>query len=101
MSLRDEGTMNFWLSHEHKDWPTNSSSYNFGMVRHKDISAEATKHPDKTVEIKLIRPFYEVSTFRQPISLCDERGLFVVITWKGMDVKLYLNGQLVETKTPE
>ena len=101
MSLRDEGTMNFWLSHKHKDWATNSSGYNFGTVKHEDILAEAVKHSDKTVEIKLIRPFYEVTTFRQHIPKCDQRGLMVSMSWKAHEVKLYLNGQLVETKSTE
>lgn len=98
MGLKNEGTMVFWLNHEHKDWSTNSSGYNFGTSRMEDISAETTKHPDKTIEIKLTGPFDKSFVFRRPIPQCDPRGLQVAITWKDDEVKLYLNGQLVETK---
>ena len=98
MSLKTEGSMTFWLRHEHKDWATNNSSYNFGAVQTEDVSAKAVKHPDKSVEIKLLDPFNQSFSFRQPIPTCDDRGLFVALTWKDRQVKLYLNGNEVETQ---
>ncbi len=71
------------------------------MTKHEDILAEVVKHPDGTVQIKLLRPFYEITTFHQPIPACDERGLMVTLVWKAHEVKLYLNGQLMETKSTE
>jgi len=29
MALQDEGSVAFWLQHEHKDWATNNQGYNF------------------------------------------------------------------------
>lgn len=101
MGLKNEGSIVFWLSNEHKDWPTNSSGYNFPTVKHKDITAEVKKHPDKTVEIKLTGPFDKTFTFRNPIPLCDQRGLQVAMTWKDDEVQLYLNGKPIKTKTVE
>ena len=101
MIPRNEGTIVFWLKHEHKDWATNSASYNFGVTKVEGISAEAVKHPDKTLEIKLGGPFEKNFTFRNPVPPCDERGLQVAMVWKGDKVQFYLNGQLVETKEVE
>jgi len=36
MSLKNVGSIVFGLSHEHKDWPTNSSGYNFGIIKQAD-----------------------------------------------------------------
>lgn len=98
MGLKNEGSIVFGLSHEHKDWPTNSSGYKFDIIEQKDISVEAKKLPDKTIEIKLTGPFDKTFVFQRPIPQCDERGLQVAMTWKDDEVKLYLNGQLEETK---
>jgi hypothetical protein len=99
MGLKNEGSIVFWLNHEHKDWPTNSSGYNFGTIAQKDISAEAKKHPDKTIEIKIIGPLDKTFVFRRSIPPCDQRGLQVVITWKHDNVQLYLNGKPEDSKT--
>ena len=96
MSTPNEGTLMFWLKHEHKDWSTNSEGYDFGSIEKPGISAKAVKHPDKTIELNFSGPFGQLS-FRPPVPKCDERGLQVAITWKGPEVKLYLNGQLVDT----
>jgi len=101
MGLKNEGSMVFWLSHEHKDWPTNSSGYNFGTIEQKEISAEAKKHPDKTIEIKLIGPFDKTFVFKNPIPQCDQRGLQIAMTWKNDKVELYLNGKPVDSKPVE
>jgi len=77
------------LNHEHKDWSTNSSGYNFGTIKQGDISAEAKKHPDKTIEIKLTGPFDKAFVFQRPIPQCDQRGLQVAMTWKDNKVQLY------------
>jgi hypothetical protein len=101
MGLKNEGSMVFWLNHEHKDWPTNLYGYNFGTIKQKDILAEANKHPDKTIEIKLFGPFDKSFVFQKPIPTCDQRGLQVAMTWKNDEVKLYLNGKLEDSKSVE
>ena len=89
------------MNHEHKDWSTNLSGYNFGAIKQQEISAEAKKLPDKTIEIKIVGPFDESFVFQRPIPLCDKRGLQVAITWNNNKVEFYLNGQLEDSKTVE
>ena len=101
MGLKNEGSFVFGLSHKHKDWPTNSSGYNFGIIEQGDISAEAKKLPDKTIEIKLVGPFDKTFIFRRPIPQCDQRGLHVAMAWTDDKVQLYLNGQPEDSKTVE
>ena len=96
MNDQNEGTLAFLLKHEHRDWTTNSNGYDFGSFEKPGLSANAVKHPDKTIELKFYGPFGQLR-FRRPIPRCDERGLQVVITWRDSEVKLYLNGELVDT----
>lgn len=97
LSLENEGHITFWIRHEHRDWSTNSAGYNLGQIAEPGISVDAKKHPDKTVELKVLGPFGHHFTFRTQIPPSDEHGLFVAITWKDRNVHLYLNGQRVET----
>lgn len=101
MSLKDKGSIMFWLRHEQANWTTNRDGYDFGMRNEQGICVTAVKHPDTTIELKLMRPFYEVVTFRQLIPECDERGLMVTFTWEGHEVKLYLNAKLMDTKSTD
>jgi len=101
MGIKNEGSIVFWLNHEHKDWSTNSSGYNFGITKQGDISVEAKKLPDKTIEIKLVGAFDKTFVFKNPIPQCDRRGLQVAVTWKNNKVELYLNGKPVDSKTVE
>ena len=96
MNNQNERTLVFWLKHEHRDWTINSNGYNFGLFEKPGISANAVKHLDRTIELKFSGPFGQLH-FRRPIPRCDERGLQVVITWRDSEVKLYLNGKLVDT----
>ena len=97
MSIQNEGSITFWLRHEHEDWTTNSASYHFGAVRHPGITVEAIKHSNRTVELEFSGPSGQRYHFRHPVPQCDARGLFVAITWKFPEINLYLNGKLVET----
>jgi hypothetical protein len=98
MGIEKEGSITFTLKHEHKDWATNDSGYRFGTVKISGVSVEAVKNPDRTVQLKVSGPLGKDFEFRTYIPECDERGLFVAITWKEPEINLYLNGKLVETK---
>lgn len=99
MGLAEEGTITFVLEHEHQDWPTNDQGYKFGTIdTGQGVKAGAVKNPDKTLELRVSGPFGRQFHFHRPIPPCDERGLTVAITWKEPEVKLYLNGQEVETQ---
>ena len=98
MSLKQEGSMDFWLKHPHRDWATNDNGYRFGPFSYEGITCSAIKHPNRTIEISVRGPFDRRFTFRYPMPQCDERGLHVAITWKDDQVKLYLNGKHVGTQ---
>ncbi len=99
MSFQEEGSMTFWCRHKHRDWPTNSNSYNFSEFTAQSIKVKASKHSDRTVELNIDGPLGQQFNIRKPIPECDEGGLFVAITWGRPEVKVYLNGKLVETNT--
>ena len=97
--LANEGTVTFFLEHKNVDWTTDRDGYNFPDVQHGPISVSARKHPDRTVSIEISGPFGNNYDFREPIPECDERGLHVAITWGKNEVKLYLNGKPVKTRS--
>lgn len=99
MSIREEGSVTFWLRHKHADWTTNSNGYSFGNIDTSEISVDAVKHPDRTIELTVSGPLGKDFTLRYPIPKCDARGLFVAITWESPEVKLYLNGGLAGSIT--
>lgn len=94
--MSNEGTVDFWLKHEHGNWATNDYGYDFGRFQTRELSISALKHPDRTIELEISGPFGQFN-FRHPIPECDERGLYVAITWRDSEIQLYLNGQLVDT----
>ena len=91
---QNEGTLAFWLNHRHKDWTTNSNGYDFGSFEKSRLTANSVKHPDKTIELKFSGPFGQ-RRFQCPIPKCV--ALMVGITWRDSEVKLYLNGELIDT----
>ena len=99
--MQREGTLGFRLNHEHQDWATNEDAYDFGMYTQGTVIMEAIKHSDKTIEIKLKGPFPNDIIFREPIPQSNPLPvLHVSVTWKDVDVKLFLNGKLVASKAP-
>ena len=99
MSLQQEGSMVFWLRHEHTDWSTNAHRYNFGTVQAQGIIVNAIKHPDCTLECTVEGALGRQHVFHVAIPSCDEQGLFVALTWQSPLLRLYLNGNLVKTET--
>ena len=99
MSIKNEGSMAFWLRHEHKDWPTNSSAYNFGTIKFEDVAVEVVKYPDKKLEIKVTGPFDKVFMFSRPMPHCEGNACSVVLTWGNGNVHLDLNGKPEKTKS--
>jgi len=97
--LNKRGSAAVLITHEDEDWMTNDSRYAFGPYEEDEISVSAIKQPDKTLDIAISGPFGEIFTFEPPLPDIDEKNLPVAITWENKKVKLYLAGQLVETKT--
>ena len=96
--MQSEGTLAFWLTHEDEGWASNEDAYDFGMYTQGTVIMEATKHQDKTIEVKVQGPFPIGVIFREPIPHSDlPSALHVLVTWQD-DVKLYLNGELVASK---
>jgi len=97
MDIKEEGSIEFWINHKHKDWSTNDHGYRFKTFSSHGVSFTAQKHPDRTFELIVDGPLDSQFTFKCPIPECDERGLHTVVTWTRLEVHLYLNGRLVET----
>ena len=91
-----EGTISFWLEHAHLDWMTNSSGYNFGSVQGEGVEASAKKDGEGILSLH-----FQSSTgtfdFRHAVPTDNQRGVHVAVTWSPQEVKLYLNGRMVET----
>jgi hypothetical protein len=96
--LAREGTISYFAKGEHSDWATNNNSYNFPNVEQGPIIVSSRKNPDKTVFVQINGPFGNSYDFREPIPLCDARGLHVAITWANNEVILYLNGKKIRTR---
>lgn len=94
------GTIETWVNPPlHPSWATNSDEYRFPPLRREGIEALVTKHPDRTIEIEVNGPLGGQYQIREPIPKCDERGLFIVVTWGNMEVTFFLNGAPVKTFT--
>lgn len=97
MGFEKEGTITFWLRHEHKDWTTDDHSYNFGEVEAFGIKAQAIKHPDKTLQIDLNGAHGKHYSIREQMPTPDDKGeVFVAVTWDISKAIFYLNGQPVQ-----
>jgi len=94
----EEGSVVFTLTHPDKDWPGNIAVYDFGEVAAEGVVVQAKKNSDRTIELVVEGPLGGRNRFSSPIPECDERGLFVAITWKKPEVRFYLNGQLVDSR---
>ncbi|MBI4528201.1 MAG: hypothetical protein HY695_30780 [Deltaproteobacteria bacterium] len=90
-TVDDVGSLAFWLQHKDADWVTNSHGYTFSGLEIHGIKIRVTKHPDRNLELDLDTPFGGYHNIRVAIPCCDERGLFVVITWQRPEIKVYLN----------
>jgi hypothetical protein len=99
LSLQQEGSVVFWLRHEHSDWSTNAHGYNFGAIQVQSVIVNAIKRPDCTLECTIEGVLGRQHVFHVAIPCCDERGLCVALTWQSPQLHLYLNGGLVKTKT--
>ena len=97
--IHELGSITFWLRHEHTDWFENQNRYNFGSVSNGGIQATAIKHPDKTIQIDITGAMNQDFTFHTPAPHCGPEGMHVAITWGNLEIKLYLNGALVQART--
>ena len=98
-NFQDKGTMEVWLRHDHEDWATNSDGYDFGTFTKQGVTVSTAKHPDKTIEFDVDGPLAQHFNIRVVIPPCDERGLYVAMTWGQLEFTLYLNGQPAKTFT--
>ncbi len=93
----DEGTVEFWVRHDHADWMTNSNSYRFGPFSASWMSVQVEKHPDGMVDVSLSGVFGEDFGFRHPIP--QGEALHIAISWEKPTVSLYFSGKLVKAAT--
>ena len=85
--------MIFTLKHEHSDWITNDSKYNFGQINHSNLFVRVIKGTNSILGIFANGLLGHHHVIRHDISDISTRELFVALTWSGSVVKLYLNGQ--------
>ena len=93
-----EGTVTFWLKHEHADWWSNDKGYSFGPMKMHGIELSATKHPDRTIDLNIAGPSNHKFTFSHDVPGCTPKGLMIALTWTPAEVRLYLNGDPIETR---
>jgi len=96
-SIEVEGTMAFRLIHENPDWATDKNTYVFGEIQKSSVRIDPTKRPPNIIELKVKGICGKDFTRNYPAFPCDERGLRVAISWKTPEVKIYMNGQHMET----
>jgi hypothetical protein len=102
MSLKaSEGTITFWARHDHPDWATNNSGYDFSKTPSSEtgVHVESMKNPNKTVTVIAYDGTGCAVEFTKPMPTVSEKGLFVCVTWDWGQVKLYLNAKLIEEKS--
>jgi hypothetical protein len=99
--LQKEGTVAFWIKHEHPDWATNSRDYRFAIPNTTHMKLVAIKHGDGTIEIILDGPGVLQYRRRVPMPPPSERGVFVVVQWKPPYWGLSLNAKPVPDEPPK
>jgi len=97
MSIPQEGTVAFTLNHEHRDWSTNTTDYNFGLFEAQGMRFGVAKHRDQTLEVNIEGPLSSKQRARIPVPPCNELGLRVLMTWGATEIKVYLNGVIAQT----
>lgn len=99
MDYEKEGTIEFWIRHEHKDWTTNANGYKFEEFEAFGIKVRVIKHPDNTLQIDLNGAHGKHYSMRErmPVPKKEHEGeVFVAITWNKNQVIFYLNGKPVK-----
>ncbi len=98
MDPKQVGSATFCIRHEHPDWGRNGQEYRFQPVEVQGVTISAVKHPDRALEIELKGALDRRTVFRSPIPPYDpQKGICVGLTWKDPEIKLYLQGKLVQT----
>ena len=93
-----EGTVSFWLGPNQSHIWADGKGHGFPPFRQHGITAAATKHPDRTIELTFVLPSGSAFSFRHSIPECGTEGLMVALTWTPSEATLYLNGRPVETR---
>lgn len=96
-SIEEEGTMAFKLLHENPNWSTDNNTYKFGEIRKSWVRIEPTKFPPNIIEIKVTGMCGKDFARSYAAFPSDERGLRIAISWNAAEVKIYMNGQHMET----
>ncbi len=96
--LPSEGTVIFQVYHPHKNWKTNAHGYKFGLFKQGPLSIQTTKHPDKTMEVRVEGLAEGVISTKKPIPESEQPRVMVGLTWKKSEVIFYLNGVQVDIK---
>jgi hypothetical protein len=101
MTLQKTGTIAFRALHEDPGWLTNKKAYRIQSPSQSGSSVQFLKHADRTLEVTLMGTAQSDTSFRHRVPHGASHTVHVVVTWNGPEVKLYLDGSLIETKTIE
>ena len=98
LKLKKLGSLTFWLQHDHNDWQANDSQYNFWPYKISPFYVHVQKDSARMLHLKFDGPLDRAVAFSVEMPKFDKRGVHVGLTWKKNVVKLYLQGELTETK---
>jgi hypothetical protein len=93
-----KGTLGVTFIPDQKDWSTDDRTYLLGEVSKEGLSLRATKHTDHMLELTLSGPLGKTLTWRGPQPPC--RKLKLGFAWEDDEIKLFMNGRLLETFVP-
>ncbi len=96
MSIRNEGSITFLLKHSNQNWYKDNNIYKFNNLPSlSGIELKVEKRPPNKLHLEITGIHEKKYTLYENIPVCDNRELFVAITWKGDWLKLYFNGNLI------
>ncbi len=91
------------LQHPHQDWHKNGSSYWFPTRIHAEVSAQPTKLPDGTIQVKLANVLHKeelILTGSISAAVPSPEGIIrVFVRWGDNHVDLLIDGKQVATLT--
>jgi len=100
-TLKNEGSISFWISHSHNDWIVNKHEYNLGRFDFPQygIALSVVKNPDRTLEVTISGPLYRTYVLKNRIddSIIKDNRLFITITWKYPEVNFYVNAKNIQS----
>lgn len=97
----DEGSTAFLLNSPDPRWREPGTGSTFPPLEVGRLTFEAAKTPDGFLELRVIGLSVPDFTCRWSLPKIDDNGLMIAVTWKRPEIRIYLNGALVDTLLSE